>query len=85
MAKKFPQKVTPIRPREQEVPDDLLVESLQEDAPGLLSRRADQDLCPRRPKCRFMPPHGHEKVQIAMSYLLEPGKDWFFPTTAKKP
>ncbi len=27
---------------------------------------------------------GHEKAQIAMSYLLKPGKDWFFPYYREK-
>ncbi|MFQ5876367.1 MAG: thiamine pyrophosphate-dependent enzyme [Acidobacteriota bacterium] len=39
----------------------------------------------RAGKCSFYASaRGHEKVQIAMSLLLEPGRDWFFPYYREK-
>ena len=39
----------------------------------------------RAGKCSFYASaRGHEKVQIAVSMLLEPGKDWFFPYYREK-
>jgi len=39
----------------------------------------------RAGKCAFYASaRGHEKVQIAMSMLLQPGKDWFFPYYREK-
>src|SRR5262245_38820715 len=39
----------------------------------------------RAGKCSFYASaRGHEKVQIAMSMLLQPGKDWFFPYYREK-
>jgi 2-oxoisovalerate dehydrogenase E1 component len=39
----------------------------------------------RSGKCAFYASaRGHEKVQIAMSMLLQPGKDWFFPYYREK-
>src|SRR5213594_5084215 len=39
----------------------------------------------RAGKCSFYASaRGHEKVQIAVSMLLKPGKDWFFPYYREK-
>src|SRR5580765_2383738 len=39
----------------------------------------------RAGKCSFYASaRGHEKVQIAMAMLLQPGKDWFFPYYREK-
>src|SRR5206468_9374070 len=39
----------------------------------------------RQNKCAFVASsRGHEKVQIAMSMLLQAGKDWFFPYYREK-
>src|SRR5258706_3371766 len=39
----------------------------------------------RAGKCSFYASaRGHEKLQIAVSMLLQPGKDWFFPYSREK-
>ncbi|HZI94175.1 MAG TPA: dehydrogenase E1 component subunit alpha/beta [Patescibacteria group bacterium] len=84
MAKKFPQKVTPIRPIDQEVPGDLLVDLYKKMLQVYYLEERIKTFV-RAGKVSFhASTRGHEKVQIAMSYLLKPGKDWFFPYYREK-
>ncbi|HEY3174471.1 MAG TPA: dehydrogenase E1 component subunit alpha/beta [Candidatus Polarisedimenticolia bacterium] len=84
MTKRASQKVTPIRPREQEVPKDLLVDMYGK----MLRVYYLEDRIKtfvRAGKVSFhASSRGHEKIQIAMSYLLQAGKDWFFPYYREK-
>jgi TPP-dependent pyruvate/acetoin dehydrogenase alpha subunit len=74
------EKVTPIRTREREAPADLLVD-LYKKMLNVYYLEERIKTFVRAGKVSFhASSRGHEKVQIAMSYLLEPGKDWFFPS-----
>jgi len=84
MPRKSQTKVTPIRPKEQEVPPDLLVD-LYNKMLHLYYVEERVKTFVRAGKVSFhASSRGHEKVQIAMSYLLQPGKDWFFPYYREK-
>ena len=84
MSKKMHSKVTPIRPREQEVPQDLLI-ALYRKMLHVYYLEERIKTFVRAGKVSFhASSRGHEKVQIALSYLLEPGKDWFFPYYREK-
>ncbi len=84
MAKKSENRVTPIRPKEREVPPELLVD-LYNKMLHLYYVEERVKTFVRAGKVSFhASSRGHEKVQIAMSYLLEPGKDWFFPYYREK-
>ncbi|HET6372001.1 MAG TPA: dehydrogenase E1 component subunit alpha/beta [Candidatus Polarisedimenticolia bacterium] len=84
MPKKFEQKVTPIRPKGREVPDELLL-ALFRKMLHLYYIEERVKTFVRAGKVSFhASSRGHEKVQIAMSYLLTPGKDWFFPYYREK-
>ena len=84
MTKRASQKVTPIRPREQEVPKDLLVDLYRRMLHVYYLEERIKTFV-RAGKVSFhASSRGHEKVQIAMSYLLQPGKDWFFPYYREK-
>jgi 2-oxoisovalerate dehydrogenase E1 component len=78
------EKVTPIRTREREAPADLLVD-LYKKMLNVYYLEERIKTFVRAGKVSFhASSRGHEKVQIAMSYLLEPGKDWFFPYYREK-
>jgi len=78
------EKVTPIRTREREVPADLLVDLYRKMLHVYYLEERVKTFV-RAGKVSFhASSRGHEKVQIAMSYLLEPGKDWFFPYYREK-
>ncbi|HKY31045.1 MAG TPA: dehydrogenase E1 component subunit alpha/beta [Candidatus Polarisedimenticolia bacterium] len=84
MAKRMEQKITPIRSREREVPADLLVD-LYKKMLQVYYLEERIKVFVRAGKVSFhASTRGHEKVQIAMSYLLQPGKDWFFPYYREK-
>jgi len=84
MPRKSQTKVTPIRPKEQEVPPELLVD-LYNKMLHLYYVEERVKTFVRAGKVSFhASSRGHEKVQIAMSYLLQPGKDWFFPYYREK-
>ena len=84
MPRKSPQKVTPIRPREKEVPADLLVDLYKKMLHVYYLEERVKTFV-RAGKVSFhASSRGHEKVQIAMSYLLKSGKDWFFPYYREK-
>jgi len=84
MPRNVEEKVTPIRAKGREVPSDLLVDLYRK----MLHLYYVEDRIRtfvRAGKVSFhASSRGHEKVQIAMSYLLEPGKDWFFPYYREK-
>ena len=84
MAKRYEEKVTPIRPSEREVPKEILLDLFKK----MLHVYYVEDRLKtfvRAGKVSFhASTRGHEKVQIAMSYLLRPGKDWFFPYYREK-
>ena len=84
MSKKMQSKVTPIRPREQEVPKELLIALYRKMLTVYYLEERIKTFV-RAGKVSFhASSRGHEKVQIALSYLLEPGKDWFFPYYREK-
>ncbi len=84
MSKNAQEKVTPIRTKRQEVPDDLLVDLFRK----MLALYYIEDRLRTFVNAGKVSFHassrGHEKLQIAMSYLLQPGKDWFFPYYREK-
>jgi 2-oxoisovalerate dehydrogenase E1 component len=78
------EKVTPIRTREREAPADLLVDLYKKMLHVYYLEERVKTFV-RAGKVSFhASSRGHEKVQIAMSYLLQPGKDWFFPYYREK-
>ncbi|MGH9869701.1 MAG: alpha-ketoacid dehydrogenase subunit alpha/beta [Candidatus Polarisedimenticolia bacterium] len=78
------EKVTPIRTREREAPADLLVDLYKKMLNVYYVEERIKTFV-RAGKVSFhASTRGHEKVQIAMSYLLQPGKDWFFPYYREK-
>ena len=84
MPRKMTAQVTPIRPREKEVPSDLLVDLYRKMLHVYYLEERVKTFV-RAGKVSFhASSRGHEKVQIAMSYLLQPGKDWFFPYYREK-
>lgn len=84
MAKKAGPKVAAMRPREKEVPGDTLIDLYKKMLRVYYLEERIKTFV-RAGKVSFhASSRGHEKVQIAMSYLLQPGKDWFFPYYREK-
>ena len=84
MPRKPQQKTTPARPKKREVPRDLLVDLYKKMLHVYYLEERVKTFV-RAGKVSFhASSRGHEKVQIALSYLLEPGKDWFFPYYREK-
>ncbi len=73
-----------MRTKEREVPDALLLELFGKMLQVYYIEERVKTFV-RAGKVSFhASSRGHEKVQIAMSYLLSPGKDWFFPYYREK-
>ncbi len=76
--------VTPIRPQEREIPADLLVDLYTKMLRVYYLEERIKTFVKAGKVSFHASSRGHEKVQIALSYLLKPGKDWFFPYYREK-
>ncbi len=83
MPRKAQQEVTPIHAR-REVPDELLVDLFKKMLNVYYLEERIKTFV-RAGKVSFhASSRGHEKLQIAISYLLKAGRDWFFPYYREK-